>query len=221
MLSTAIRRNPLCKGFDGHGRIAGLISNVLRQLFEQGAGRVGIEGRIALRAEDARECFGLQLAKDDIAVGDGQRRRRAGSRQAPDRRPRALGGQPAIGHPGRTVSIPHLPRRCGSTSSGRASAPRRLLSRNCARIRPRSGTQSVDVPPISNPISRSKPVFGGRPDHAHNSACRTGKDRVPAMEHVGIRQAAIRLHEHQPIDRSGPKRVAHLSGRISSGIGVR
>ena len=33
--------------------------------------------------------------------------------------------------------------------------------------------------------------------HAYNAAGRTGKNRVLALEQAGIRQTAIRLHEHQ------------------------
>ena len=61
---------------------------------------------------------------------------------------------------------------------------------------------SVEVPPMSKPMTLAKPASFAVSTMRDHAAGRAGEDRVLALEQLGRGQPAGRLHEHQAAGRA-------------------
>ena len=134
-------------------------------------------------ASSGRSCCGPkifgkksadQLADHDIGVGHRERPAAAIAFRAPDWR-RPIPGRRESARRRNAGSSRRPPRRCGSASSARACARRRLRSRRRARIRRRNATRRSRCRPCrSRSSGRSRPSVRSRPCRPLPPPVRTG-----------------------------------------------
>ena len=89
---------------------------------------------------------------------------------------------PAAAHRRNAGSSRHPPRRCGSASSAPACARPRLPSRRRARIRRHICATSVEVPPMSKPITLAEPGGSSRLGETDHARRRGRRVRHPCPE---------------------------------------
>ena len=159
---------------------------------------------------------GMQLAEHDIGVGDGERAAAAVAGRARDWR-RRNPGRRGSARRRNAGSSRRRPRPCGCASSARACARRRPRSRRRARTRRRSAATSVEVPPMSKPMTWSKPA--SRPVCAMPTTPPAGPDRIASLP--WNRSAAVRPPDDimnisaraGVLARPAPRRPARHSAR--------
>ena len=135
---------------------------------------------------------GWMLAQHDVRVGHRQRPAaavagRAGSAPAAFRVPRAAARRRSGTEPPPAATVWMLiigarmrtPATCGRR---RARTRRRRPATN--------GSTSVEVPPMSKPMTVVPPACARRARHADDAAGRAGEDRVPPWKWVGLGQPA-------------------------------
>ncbi len=173
------------------------------QIREAGPHGVGVERGVAARAEDRREMPGLDLAEQDVGVGDGERAAaavagRAGvgagavgpdaEAQPVEMQQRAAARRHRVdGHHG--GAHPHA-RHLGLEGALEGAGVERHVGRGAAHVE------------ADHAIEAGQRRRAGRPDDAARGA---GQDRVLAREGVRLGEAAVRLHEVEP-------RVPELGG---------
>jgi hypothetical protein len=159
---------------------------------------LGVQRLVRVRAEDRREEIRLQLAEHDVGVGDRQRPAAAiGSRPGHWRRPNP-GRRGSAARRRNAGSSRRPPPPYGSSIIGaRSRTPATSVSK-ARSYSPSKWATSVEVPPMSKPITRSKPA-----SLRLSPPCRRRRRRVPTRiaslpwKSVGRGQAAGGHHEHQ------------------------
>ncbi len=92
---------------------------------------------------------------------------------------------------------------------------------NARSYSPAQCVTSVDVPPMSNPMMRSKPARRATSDRADDAAGRARQDRVLALEATRIGETARRLHELQAWTRARGRESPRRSPGPGRGRGSR
>jgi hypothetical protein len=159
-----------------------------------------VERLVAGRTEDARKLVGLDLAEQDVGVGDGERPA-APVRGRPGVGAGALGSDPEPG----AVERQDRAAACGDGVDRHHRRPHphachlRLegpleLARVVRDVGRRPTHVEADDPQVVLPLQT--PL--GRSHHADDAARGPREDRVLALEAARLRQAARRLHELEP-----------------------
>jgi hypothetical protein len=178
---------------DGRHHLAGRRQDLGRQGLELRRDHVPVQRLVGVRAEHRRKEVRRQLAQHDVRIGHGQ------------------GPAPAVAHRGRDWRRPN-PDQPGSASrrtcriepppaatvwmfiiGARMRTPGHHGLVGAFILAREMTATSVEVPPMSKPITRSKPASDGRLRHGDHPAGRAGEDRVLAPEEPrACGQAAVR-----------------------------
>ena len=167
-----------------------------RQLPEATRHHLGVEGLVGVRAEDAREELGQQLAHHQIGVGDGERP------AAP------VAGRAGIG----TGTLRPHPEARTVEGDDRAAARRHRVDLHHRRPHADPGHLGLEGALVLAGVVRH--VGGGAAhveaddmvetgdgrglDRAHDTPRRSREDGVLALEAMGVHEPAVGLHEHEP-----------------------
>ena len=171
--------------------------------------RRGIQRLVLSRPENRREEIRLQLAEHDVGVGHSERAAAA------------VTGRAGIG----AGRIRADAKASGLEMQDRAAARRHSVDAHHRRAHAHARDLRVegalifavvmrDVGRGAAHVEADHLVEARKPcclDHADDAACRTGQQRVLALEHVGCRQPSRGHHEHQAGRFTLP-----LAGRVAS-----
>ena len=179
---------------------------------------VGVKRLVGARAEGSREMRRLQLAHHDVGVGHGQRATsavagwsRVGARAfGPHTQACAVELQQRAATRRHGVDAHH-----GGTHANTGHLGFELaLEGACVMAHIGGGAPHVETDDLGVPGQ------AGRARHAHDPAGWPGQDRVLALKHVGVSEAAGRLHEEQAHPRHFGRHLVHITAKNGREIGI-
>ncbi len=198
--------------------IAGLGGDLVAERGEFFLDRLAVERSIARGPEQGRKELWLQLAEHEIAIGDGKRPAGAIAGRA---RPCAGGFRPdAIARAVERADGAAARRHGVDVHHRRAHAyardQRLEAALEFAGVMRHVGRGATHVK--GDDLGKAAALGGSR--RADDPAGRSGQDRVLAGKFPRIREAAVRLHEHQPRLAQLPREPVDMTSQDRREIGI-
>jgi hypothetical protein len=220
MLATAMSTNPWARASGLIGRPLAC-ETVAASSAKRWRTTSASSGSSAPGPNTPREVRRLDSAQHHIGIGHGQRPAPPIAWPGPGCAPRSSPARPAAGcHRNGRIEPPPAATVWMLIIGARMRTPATSVS-NARSNSPAKCDTSVDVPPMSKPITRSNPRRLAQPcHHADDPAGRPGQDRILALEGAGIGQPAIGLHELQSHAVHGPGHLLDVAAKDRRQIGI-